>query len=208
MIATLSEIKTLLGITASTYDNQINMLIPIIESKICNYCNNHFIDSYESRQGIMPSVFYYSNTISFAETDNSMNDSSVDFTTKNFKAGDNIRIYNSVSNSGIFTIDSIAATKIILNSINSIVDEDLGNTIVFARIKFPYELKDVVADMIKYKITKKTPGMKSERFDDYGYTRDDKLISGYPESIISGLQDYCSMYLKTIPWNILYNRQV
>src|SRR4030066_112153 len=58
MVITLSEAKTLNQISVSTYDTLINMLIPIVEDSICNYCNNHFVDSYKSINNILPTVYY------------------------------------------------------------------------------------------------------------------------------------------------------
>ena len=205
-LISLSEVKTLLQINVSTYDTLILMLIPIIENEIIEYCNNEFIGTYESTQGIMPTVYTYSNTMYFTTLDNSLNDDTEDFTTKKFKVGDVIRVYNSLHNDRMYTITSIATHKIILDSINTAYDESAGNTLVIARVDFPQKLKFIAARMIKWGM-QKYGFFKQEKFDDYSYTRDEKLINGYPESIISGLADNRSLYRKTIPYNILYYRQ-
>jgi hypothetical protein len=203
----LNQAKTLLQINVSTYDTLINMLIPIIENEIVEYCNNEFIATYESLNGIMPTVYMYSNTMYFTTLDNSLNDDTEDFTTKNFKTGDVLRVYNSLHNDRMYTIISIATHKIILDSINIVNDESSGNTFVVARVDFPETLKFTASRMIKWGM-QKYGFFKQEKFDDYSYTRDEKLVKGYPESIISGLNDYRSLYRKTIPSNILYYRQI
>ncbi|OGS41376.1 MAG: hypothetical protein A3K77_06375 [Euryarchaeota archaeon RBG_13_31_8] len=210
MVITLSEAKTLNQISVSTYDTLINMLIPIVEDSICNYCNNHFVDSYKSINNILPTVYYYSNTCSFDNTDNSLNDSAVgfDFTTLNFKITDTIRIYNSISNDGPRTIKTISAAKIILESLNTVYDEIEGNTIVIARVTYPQTLKLVAASMVKYLMVKQTPGFKSETLYSYSYTKESDMVGGYPKGIMDQLNDYRSIYLKTIPFNLQYFRQV
>lgn len=207
MILTLSEFKTLNQISVSTYDTLINMLIPIVEESIIAYCNNHFIDSYSSTNTTLPTVYYYSPNISFASADNSINDLTTDFTTKSFKVGDTIRIYNTISNDGPRTIKTIAATKIILESINTVNTESLGNTIVFARVTYPAQLKLVASQMIRYLLYMQSPGYKSETLDDYSYTKDE-IVGGYPKGIMDGLNNHRSLYLKVIPYNLLYYRQV
>ena len=206
-LITLNEAKTLLQINTTTYDSLILMLIPIIENEIIEYCNNEFIGTYEATQGILPIVYMYSNTMYFDIDDNSLNDDTEDFTTKKFKANDVIRVYNSLHNDRMYTVSSIATHKIILDSINIVNDEAAGNTLVIARVDFPQKLKFTAARMIKWGM-QKYGFFKQEKFDDYSYTRDEKLINGYPDSIISGLNDNRSLYRKTIPFNILYYRQV
>lgn len=208
MIISLTETKTLLQITSSAYDSLINMLIPIVESTIVDYCNNEFVDVYNAINGILPTVYAYLSTTSFAASDNSINDSSEDFTTKNFKANDSIRVYNSLHNDKSFTISSVAAHKIILNSIDTVKDESAGNTIVFCRLAYPLALKFTASQMIKWGLQKQGILFKSEKIDDYSYTREDNLIMGYPSQIMSTLNDYRSLYKKTIPFNLLYYRTV
>jgi hypothetical protein len=206
-IVTLTEAKTLLQISGSIYDSLITMIIPIVEEKIIDHCNNHFIDEYNSHLGILPSVYTYGNTFEFINSDNSINNADKDFTTMNFKVGDNIRVYNSIHNDRTFTISSIAANKIVVDSINTVNDEDLDNTIVIAKVTFPASLKITASQMINWNLKKHGVYFKSEKFDDYLYTRDDELVGGYPSAIMDGLTDYCSAYLKQIPFNLLYIRQ-
>ncbi len=208
MVITLSEVKALNQINVSTYDTLINMLIPIVEQLIVDYCLNDFIGEYKSINNILPTVYYYSNRCTFDNSDNSINDTGIDFTTLLFKVGDSVRIYNSINNDGARTIKTIAATKIIFESIDTIYLEDSGNTIVIARVDYPKMLKIVAAQMVKYLMIKQSPGFKSESFDDYSYTKETEMIGGFPKGIMDGLNEYRSMYKKTIPFNLMYIRQV
>lgn len=206
-ILSTSEVKTLLQISVSTYDTLIGVLLPICEEAIINYCNNHFIDTYEGINGITPTIYTYGNTFSFLNSDNSINNTDKDFTSMNFNVDDNVRIYNSLHNNKVFKIASIATTKITFDSDISITDEDNDNTIVIGRVKYPDPLKLTCADMIGWKLQKRGRYFKSEKIDDYSYTRDEALINGFPQSIMSQLDDYRSLYLKEIPANILFYRQ-
>jgi len=208
MIITLSEVKTLNQISVSTYDTLISMLIPIVENSISDECNNHFVESYKSIQNILPVVYYYSSTASFAASDSSLNDAINDFTIYQFKAGDSVRIYNSINNDGPRTIKTIAAHKIVFETLNTFYDEIAGNTVVMGRISYPQQLKLVASQMIKYLLIKQSPGYKSESFDDYSYTKESDMVGGYPKGIMDGLYNFRSVYLKTIPFNLQYMRQV
>lgn len=207
-ILSVSDTKTLLQISGSTYDTLITMLLPIVEEAIIKYTNNHFIDSYDGILGITPTVYTYGNTFSFLNSDNSVNNTDKDFTSMEFQVDDNVRVYDSLHNNKVFKIATIAATKITFDTDISIVDEDNDNTIIIGRVKYPEPIKLVAADMVGYKLQKRGKYFKSEKIDDYSYTRDDKLINGYPQSIMSQLDDYSSLYLKQIPTNLLFYRQV
>lgn len=206
-INTLAEVKTFLQISASTYDSLITSLLPITENAIINYCNNHFIDTYKSLLGITPTVYMYDDAFEFINSDNSLNNSNLDFTTYEFNVGDNVRVYNSLNNNKVFKISSIAANKIIFDSGITVIDEDNDNNLVIGRVKYPDDLKLIQSDMIGWRLEQKGRYFKSEKIDDYSYTRDDKLIAGYPQGIMDQLNEYRSIYLKQIPSNILYYRQ-
>lgn len=206
-IISVSDTKTLLQISGSTYDSLIAMLLPMIEEAIIKYTNNHFIDTYDGILGTTPTVYTYGNTFSFLNSDNSINNSDKDFTAMDFQVDDNVRVYNSLQNNKVFKIATIAETKITFDTDITIKDEDNDNTIIIGRVKYPEPIKLIAADMVGYKLQKRGKYFKSEKIDDYSYTRDEKLINGYPQAIMSQLDDYSSMYLKQIPMNLLYFRQ-
>lgn len=205
-IITLVEAKTLLQISGSTYDSLINMLIPIVETAVADYCNNHFIDSYKSINGILPTVYTYSNTVEFLNSDNSYNDTQNDLTILNFKVGDIVRFYNSLHNDNFYTISSIATSKIVLDSLRTITDDDTSNTIITARAIFPEPTKLTASHMIKFNLQKYGVLFKGEKIDDYSYSRSEDLEYGYPKGIMNQLNCYRSMMLKEVPYNLIYYR--
>lgn len=191
MIITLNEVKTILQISVSTYDSLINMFIPIVEQDICDYCKTDFVDEEFD--------FFSSNDITFVASDNSINLTGI--SDKKLVANDSIRVYKSFRNNKTFTVDSVSANKIILNSIDTVQDEDEGETVYVMKVKYPVPLKFVAAKMINYQLVTNTdeftPGMKSEKVDDYSITLEE-TINGYPLSYMVALQRYRHLFKKDL----------
>lgn len=206
MIATLTEIKALLGITVSTYDTQIKANIPIIEQAICDYCNNDFLDVVSSyKRGYILAVYTYKATLSFVASTNSINDSGSSLAGLNFKAGDSVRVYNSIHNDQIYTIKTVAAGSIVFEDVDTVKDEAAGSSILMARLLWPKTLKSVVADMVKFKINKKiNPAVKSESIDDYSYVNIDEFTHGFPKSLMQSCNTFRCLIRKSVPTMPLY----
>jgi hypothetical protein len=191
MIITLDEVKTILQIDVDTNDSLINMFIPLVEQDIVDYCKNDFIDEEFD--------FFSSNDITFVNSDNSINLTNI--STKKIVANDSIRVYKSFRNNQVFTVSSVSTNKIIINSIDTIQDEDESETVYITKVKYPIPLKFVAAKMINYQLTTNTdeftPGMKSEKIDDYTITLED-TIQGYPLSYMVALQRYRHLFKKDL----------
>jgi len=212
LIATLTEIKALLGISVSTYDTQIKSYIPVVEEVICGHCRNDFIDYRPNGYTGINEVTVYANraTLSFVASTNSVNDSASGLAGLNFKVGDSVRVYNSLHNNQIFTIKTVAAGSIVFEDIDTVKDEAAGFMVLMVRLNWPRALKDTVANMIKFKLDKKiNMAVKAESFDDYSYSTTDQkeYINGYPKSIMSNLKDYKCLIKKQYPLIELYNKQ-
>jgi len=203
MIITLAETKTLLGITTSTYDTIIKANIPIVEAVICNECRDDFVEVAKNYYGYFTLRMYkYATTLSFVALTNSMADSASGLATTNFKAGDSVKIYNSLDNEGTFTIKTVAAASIVFEDINTIVDEAAGQNILMVRVKYPTELKHVAAKMLKFAInTKIDMGLKSENIDDYSYQNwgANEYRGGYPSAIMDGLKNHRALFKRSLP---------
>lgn len=202
MIITVTEAKTLLGITALTYDTIIKAYIPIVEAAICQYCKDEFVEVKKNYLDTFSIRMYkYATTLSFVALTNSMNDSAGGLASTDFKVGDSVRIYNSLDNEGFYTIKTIAAGSIVFEDVNTIYDEAAGQNILMCRVRYPIDLKMVAARMINYSIRKNNPGVKSESIDDYSYTNyDDKqFVSGYPATIMNQLNQHRALYKRSIP---------
>jgi len=102
-IITTAEVKSILGITASTYDTQIAYLIPYIQDDVVTYLNNDFRDD-----GIKVSGA----TIAFLENGasaDSITDSDSAFVTAGFEAEMDITVEGSKHNDGIYNVDTVIA---------------------------------------------------------------------------------------------------
>lgn len=198
MIATLTEIKTLLDISVSTYDNKIKLNMPIVEQFICNFCKNNFVD-YSNTVPSYPRVYIQSDEISFVNSTNSLDSSTLDLSSYKLAVGDNLRVYGSYHNNKVFTISSISSTSIVFEDVNTVKDEDYSEFITLARIIYPEDLKKVYAFMINYNLNKDNlKGLKSETILGYSYTLSDNNKSGYPDSAISELYNYRKMLLRPL----------
>ncbi|MGD9276513.1 MAG: hypothetical protein PVJ67_05050 [Candidatus Pacearchaeota archaeon] len=189
MIVTVTEVKNLLQISNSTYDSFIKIMIPIVENVICDYCNKDFTDRNY--------VYFSSNTISFTGSTNEINFTGIG--NKQLVENDTIRVYGSLRNDNPYTVQTVNDNSIVVNDVNRLIDEDEGEGVFIARIKYPTPLKMVAAKMIKYDISlsEKEVGVKSEKIDDYSITYDDKIM-GYPSHIMTQLNDYRTLYKSTI----------
>lgn len=187
MIITRSEAKALLKITNTDQDSFIDLNLPTIEQIICDYCNTDFINKQFD--------YFSSGSISFISEDNSINMSGIE--NKKLVAGDSIRVYKSLRNNQTFTIDSVSTGKIIVNDIDTIIDEDEGKGVYITKITYPKPLKLTAAKMMNFLIADldedKTPGAKSEKIDDYSITYEDDF-QGFPLSIMKALNFYRQAY--------------
>jgi hypothetical protein len=187
MILTRSEAKALLKITNTDQDTYIDLNLPTIEQIICDYCNTDFINKQFD--------YFSSGSISFIASDNSINMTGIE--NKKLIANDSIRVYKSLRNNQTFTIDSVSTGKIIVNDIDTIIDEDEGKGVYITKITYPKPLKLTAAKMMNFLIADldedKTPGAKSEKIDDYSITYEDDF-QGFPLSIMKALNFYRQAY--------------
>jgi len=180
MIATRSEIKQILQITNTDSDALIDMLIPITEQSICDYCNNDFIDcNYE---------YYTNDNITFDSNDNSINATDVG---KYLIAGDSIRVYNSLRNNYSFTAKTVTNDKIIVEDLDTILNETYIYTAPYiVKIAYPRSLKFAFAKMIEYSMTKQNQTYKREKIDDYEYELNLSTTGEFPASLTTSLQKF------------------
>jgi hypothetical protein len=179
MIATLAEIKTLLGISVSTHDARIQALIPLVEEDVCDHCRDDFLSVKYGSLAIIES-----GTLVF---NNSANTITCNDTT-DFAINDDIRIYNTVRNDGPYRISNVSSNVLTIDSVYSLVDETVSAFLI--KVEYPKALKRVFANMINYNIKDKfDKAVKTEKIDDYSYTLSDN-VEGYPNSIVNNLNGY------------------
>lgn len=134
----------LLGYTAGENDALITTLIPIIQDKIVDYCNNSFLTD-----------IYLNDTMTFTASTNTITG---DFPTAGFKIKDNIKIFDSDYNDGFAEILEISSTQIKVDK--ELTTEETSVTV--RQVKFPESLKLLVVDLLRYYLSDKGKLVKSE----------------------------------------------
>lgn len=187
----VSEIKTMLQITSTEYDSKIQSYIPVITDNIISHCNNHFLNPHFD--------YFLSSNIVF-------DDSKIQLTNiGNYElvAGDYIRVYGSLRNDNTFLIGSVSTDYLTIDStFNSIENEDLNKSVLISLCKYPQALKLTFSQMVGYKLENYKAGIVSKQIDDYSYTLEKDLVSGYPKSIMSDLNNFKHPYL--LDYNSVY----
>jgi len=190
----LSEVNTILGFT-STYDTSIQNWLPYMPGRVCAICNNYFPYklAYVSGQD-----YVFSAT---ADTITTARDDYVD--DGRFAVGDDIHVEGTLRNDGFYIISIVTSVQITIKTdaeyaetalINENVDTEDLYDVNIRFVKFPRELKPIVANMIRYDIfdrdTKK--GIQSEKVGNYSvsYHRAAGLGYNYPDDVIGGLDQF------------------
>lgn len=179
MIATLTEIKTLLGISDTTYDAILQVYMPIVQAKIITLTNNAFLSN----------KAHSSDTISFDT--HTATDSEGGFVDDSYlSAAVNIRVDGSKYNDGYYTVSSVADGAIVVSE--TFTTETAENTVTINQVNFPEGLKIVFAQMCWYSANSaKDTGVISEALGGYSVTYDKTAgMGGYPKSISDGLKPY------------------
>lgn len=185
----LSEVKELLQITNNDNDDLINSLITKNEDAIIRYCKNHFLQ-YEYD-------YFMSTNISFDGNNNTINFTGIE--NQNLSSGDYLRVYGSLKNDGVYLIDSVNTGFITINSLRSLKTEDLNKSIIICLVDYPEDLKISISQMIGYRLENFTPGLLSEKIDDYSYSLNSQvLINGIPSSIAGDLASHRHAYIHDI----------
>lgn len=198
MIATLTEIKNILGLSLSdtSKDGRISFLMNIVEAELHDICKNHFIRDID----LDNNKYIGANTLSFTASTNKINDSANNLT--NFIVGNTIKVIGSLENDGIYYISAIDAggAYITLDSTyGQVVDEIAGEYIGIYKLWYSKALKLPFSAMINYRLSedsnKINKGIQSEKVDDYSISFGiSKVYYGYPSSIINMLTPYRKYY--------------
>jgi len=194
MLMTTAEVKSILGITAATYDTSIAYFIPFVARDIVSYLNNGFQDGYVYKES--SSVFTLAPNTS---TGDYISNSDSDFIVKGFLAGQDVSLQGGYANEGIYTISTEALTesKIILTDKGTLIAQEQGTTadvhdigdIRVSRVKWPPEIKLPAAKMVWYLIDDAKPSdVQSESLDDYSVTYAGS--NSYPTRVIKMLDKF------------------
>jgi len=168
MIAILSEIKSLLGISGTDQDARITAMMEPVEWDIIEECNNYFTTSTR-----------YSGPAEFEA--GKIKAEGIDDI---FQSGDWVLIDGTTRNNGYTKVIGVAPGEI---EISGTTDETATCTINLVSV--PVSLKIYYARMIGYLLARADDaGVKSESIGNYSYSLGED--TGYPVSIISGLSKW------------------
>lgn len=164
-------------------------LIPVVQERILYMTNNYFNLDDLSVQA----------SVTFNATANSVTMDSEDWEDYGFQANDDILIYRSWRNDGIYTIESLSNTVMVLASTETVVDErfnrNTGPVVYFSVIKWPVSVQYVAAQMVYYDYdirNKVAPGIRSRSLGPLSeqFTSGDEDEFGYPRSITQILEKF------------------
>ena len=171
-LMTLAEVKTLLSLTStdSVRDALITTLIPLVQNRIVNYCNNSFI---------LPDVQLEADTIAFTNTAPALiTDSDSGFVTALFTNLCDVKVQGSASNDGIYNVATVAAGTLTLTTGEVLITEAASLVITLTRVRWPKELKLDAAQLVNYYLTTQGKMVVSESLPG-GYSvtfKDDKGV--------------------------------
>jgi hypothetical protein len=183
MIASLAQIKSILGYTDTTYDSRITTLLPMIEAEIIEYCNNNFLNvsiTFDGDCTITASGGVYK----IVCADGGMDD-------VGFAVSDTVYIAGSNRNDGYVTISAISDGEITIAE--PLIAESTAVGISLTLALFPAALTVYLARMIGYQIKHaEDAGISSESIGKYSYSRKDSNGGdmGYPQEILKGLDKW------------------
>lgn len=192
-IVTTAEAKTILGITDTTYDTQLEFFLPLVEKDIVSYIGHAFQDGYVYRE----SASGFNLVRGDSDTHDYIIDRDAKFKAKGFLDGMDIAIEGGYSNVGVYTVSSASTDKLVLDEYgvlinqehNSDDDDNWIGTIRISRVVWPKELKLIAAKMAWYQIDNtKVSDVQSERLDDYSITYAGS--NAYPNRLIDSLDKF------------------
>ena len=190
---TTAEVKSVLGITASTYDTQIAFFLPIVEEDLISYLNNTFSDGYVYKESASGLAFVRGDS----DTADHITDTEAEFIEKGFLSGMDIIVQGGGANVGLHSVSSASTGRLLLSEYGILIDQDQDDTsddnyigtVLISRVKWPKALKLPAAKMVWSLIDNaKVSDVKSEKLDDYSIT----YIGGnaYPSVITEMLQKW------------------
>lgn len=199
-LMTTAEVKSILGITASTYDSQIATFIPFVEDDLLAYLNNTFPDGYVFRQSGSDLSFVRGDS----DTTDFIGDTGAEFIEKGFLDGMDIHVktQHGSANDGLYNISSATTGKLKLTEFGILIDQDQNDTkddhaigsILVSRVNWPNAIKLPAAKMVWSLIDNaKVSNVQSEKLDDYSVTYGSLTFAGsnaYPKTIIDMLNKW------------------
>jgi hypothetical protein len=192
-LMTRGDVKSILNITDSNYDTQIDYFIPLVEEDIIDYCNNGFQDGYVYRESGSALEFVRGDS----DTTDYITDTDAEFLEKGFLSDMDIVVEGGGANVGLYTVSSASTGKLKLTTYGILINQDQDDTsddnyignIRISRVKWPTALKLPAAKMVWYLVDQaKQSDVQSESLDDYSITYAGS--NAYPTRIVNMLDKY------------------
>jgi len=177
-IMSVGEVKTYLGVTASTHDAIISLLIPEVQQRLTEICNTAF-----------ESGVYISGSFTWNTSSNAIVQSAGNFLGQGFANGDDIYVSGSYRNDGYHEVLTAGTTSVTIVSSTTIVDELSGASVIVTGVKWPTGIKAAFSALVKYdySVRMNQMGVQSESVGDYSVSYGTPGIYGYPDELIRGL---------------------
>lgn len=192
-IMTTSEVKSVLRISDSTYDTDIDFFLPLVEDDLIHYLSRSLIDGYVYRESSGSFAFVQGDS----DTHDYITDDEDEFLIKGFADGMDIVIEGGFSNVGLYTIDSASTGKLVLSEYGELVNQDQDDndddnaigSVRISRVKWPKALKLPAAKMVWHLINDSKPSdVQSESLDDYSITY--VGMHAYPTRVVKMLDQW------------------
>jgi hypothetical protein len=155
MIINKTNIKSMLKITSTTYDTQIDNVIPVILDRLSKACNRFFI--YTNSEGRL-----------YDDCDMVIDTTTITLNTDiPFQSGDFFRLFQTDYNNGLYQVKTIE-NGIITIETSKVMRSEIVSHGIITLIDFPDEFIDVITDYVtKQFIRGNKVGLASEKIDDY-----------------------------------------
>jgi len=174
-LMTTAEVKSILRITDTTYDTEIDFFLPIVEDDLITELNHAFQDGYVYRKSGTDFQFFRGDS----DTHDYITDDEQEFLIHGFRDGMDIVIEGGWSNVGLYTIDSASSGTLKLEEYGELIPQDMDGgdddhtigQVLISRVKWPKAIKIPAAKMVWSLIDDSKPSdAKSESLDDYSIT--------------------------------------
>ena len=180
-VVTATEVTVYSNITASAATIAASGLIPLVQERLLNICNNDFA-----------SDIYVVATATFAASSITLIGN--DWSTFGFADGDEILVKSSYRNDGYYEIESFSGTVANLATGYTCIDELSGNTVIISLVYWPLTVKRGAALMIAYDYdtrAKRVPGLVEYTLgpfkERYNVSDKGQDYYGYPQDILGSL---------------------
>jgi hypothetical protein len=185
-MVTATEVTIYSNISASAATITASGLIPIVQERIIQICNNDFATDLM----VIASATFNTSAATITLKANNWDQFG-------FADGDEIVVVNSYRNDGYYTVSGFVDETATV-SVGTVKDELSGRSIIFAVVRWPVSLKRAAAQMVAYDYDtrpSRTPGVKSftlgpfsETYNDASSGADKGLgIFGYPQELLGML---------------------